>query len=130
MKLLDTCIWIEALAGSTAGLRYQSLLANPQDLVVSTLVIFELRKWLLRTLAEPIADQIMVILHSTSIVAPDESTALYAAELCVTHKLHALDALIYATALSASAELVTCDAHFQGLPGVSYRPKEAALPNR
>ena len=92
------------------------------------MVIFELRKWLLRTLAEPAADQIMVILHSTSIVAPDESTALYAAELCVTHKLHALDALIYATALSVRAELVTCDAHFKGLPGVSYHPKVASKP--
>ena len=124
MKLLDTCIWIEAFAGTPAGVRYQPLLASPQDLVVSTMVIFELRKWLLRNLTEPAADQIMVILHSTSIVAPDESTALHAAELCVAHKLHALDALIYATALSANAELVTCDAHFKGLPGVSYHPKE------
>lgn len=124
MKLLDTCIWIEAFAGTPAGLRYQPLLASPQDLVVSTMVIFELRKWLLRNLTEPAADQIMVILHSTYIVAPDESTALHAAELCLAHKLHALDALIYATALSANAELVTCDAHFKGLPGVSYHPKE------
>ncbi len=128
MKLPDTCIWIEALAGSATGLRYQRLLANPQELVVSTLVIFELRKWLLRTLSEPVADQIMVILHSTMIVAPDESTALYAAELGLTHKLHALDALIYATALSANAELITCDAHFKGLPGVSYQPKEPSKP--
>ena len=128
MKALDTCIWIEALAGSPAGLRYQLLLANPQDLIVSTLVVFELRKWLLRTLTEPAADQIMVLLHSTTILAPDESTALHAAELCATHKLHAMDALIYATALGANAELITCDAHFKGLPGVSYHPKVANKP--
>jgi predicted nucleic acid-binding protein len=33
------------------------------------------------------------------------------------------DALIYATALATDATLVTCDAHFAGLPGVEYHAK-------
>ena len=123
MKLADTCIWIEALAGTPTGQRYAPLLADSQRLVVSTLVIYELRKWALQNMSDEGADQIMVVMHAVSIVAPDESTALHAAELGRRYKLHALDALIYATALAAHAELVTCDAHFKGLPQVDYSPK-------
>jgi predicted nucleic acid-binding protein len=123
MKLVDTCVWIEALADTPTGRAYQPLLAVPQNLLVSTLVIYELRKWLARTLAPEAADQVMVVLLTAKVVAPDESIALHAAELSLTHQLHAMDALIYATALSENAELVTCDAHFKGLPQVDYVAK-------
>lgn len=123
MKLVDTCVWIEALADTPTGRAYQPLLAVPQNLLVSTLVIYELRKWLVRTLAPEAADQVMVVLLTAKVVAPDESIALHAAELSLTHQLHALDALIYATALSENAELVTCDVHFKGLPQVEYVAK-------
>jgi predicted nucleic acid-binding protein len=123
MKLVDTCVWIEALADTPTGRAYQPLLAAPQNLLVSTLVIYELRKWLARTLAPDAADQVMVVLLTAKVVVPDESIALHAAELSLTHQLHALDALIYATALNENAELVTCDAHFKGLPQVDYVAK-------
>ncbi|WP_296917320.1 PIN domain-containing protein [Polaromonas sp.] len=74
-------------------------------------------------MAPDAADQVMVVLLCAKVVAPDESLALYGAELSLTHQLHALDALIYATALSESAEFVTCDAHFKGLLQVEYLAK-------
>jgi predicted nucleic acid-binding protein len=37
-----------------------------------------------------------------------------------------MDALIYASALRHQATLVTCDAHFESLPGVEYQAKKAA----
>jgi len=123
MKLADTCIWIELLAGTPTGQRYATVLADLPHLMVSTLVIYELRKWVLQNLDEERADQIMVMLHTATIVSPDESTALHAAELGRRYKLHALDALIYATALAGHAQLVTCDAHFKGLPQVDYTPQ-------
>jgi predicted nucleic acid-binding protein len=64
-----------------------------------------------------------VVLLTAKVVAPDESIALHAAKLSLTHQLHAMDALIYATALSENAELVTCDAHFKGLAQVEYSAK-------
>ena len=123
MKLVDTCIWVEALADTPTGRAYQPLLVVPQNLLVSTLVIYELRQWLARTLAPDAADEVMVVLLLAKVVAPDESIALHAAELSLTHQLHALEALIYATALGENAEFVTCDAHFKGLPQVDYLAK-------
>ena len=35
------------------------------------------------------------------------------------------DAIIYATALDAGADLLTCDAHFADLPNVVYVAKSA-----
>ena len=35
----------------------------------------------------------------------------------------AADAIIFATARARGAKLLTCDAHFDGLPGVDFVPK-------
>ena len=123
MKLLDTCVWIEAIIGSATGERMQAMLLDRQNLLVPTLVQFELRRWALRELDEPRADDIVLATREGRVVAMDEGVALLAADLAASHKLHALDALIYATALLNDAELVTCDSHFKGLPQVGYFAK-------
>ncbi len=53
----------------------------------------------------------------------DTATALSAAELCTRHRLASADAIVYATALAHGADLLTCDRHFQALPGVRSVPK-------
>ncbi len=123
MKLLDSCAWAEALTGSPTGQVFRPLLARPEALLMSSLVMYEVSKWLTRTMDSQTVDEAMVTLLSIRVVAPESSIALHAAELSVTYKLHALDALIYATALEHKAQLVTCDAHFKGLPGVDYSAK-------
>ena len=57
------------------------------------------------------------------VVPLDTATALLAADLHRQHKLATADAIVYATALQKGAELLTCDAHFQGLPGVVWFQK-------
>jgi predicted nucleic acid-binding protein len=47
---------------------------------------------------------------------------LAAARVGIAHELGMADAIVYATALTFRAELVTSDAHFVGLPGVRYYP--------
>lgn len=46
--------------------------------------------------------------------------ALSSADVGLCHGLATADAIVYATALSTQAELVTHDAHFRDLPGVAY----------
>jgi predicted nucleic acid-binding protein len=53
----------------------------------------------------------------------DLTVAIEAAALSATHKLHATDAIIYATAQLHNAKLFTSDAHFKDLPGVEYFEK-------
>ena len=84
------------------------------------MVVYELSKWLARNVDSERADQAMVALLNAHVVEPTVTIALQAAQLSAEYKLHALDALIYATALEHDAQLVTCDAHFKDLPQVDY----------
>lgn len=123
MKLIDSCVWAEVLQGSPTGKLFKPLMPTPAQLLVPTMVLYEVSKWLARTMDSQAADQVMVTLQSAEVVDATSSIALQAAELSITYKLHAIDALIYATALEYDAELVTCDAHFKGLPQVDYTAK-------
>ena len=125
MKLADTCVWVELFADTPTGRRYRKLFETPEQVLLPTLVLFELRRWALRELGDDEADRVVAATRNAHTVPLGESTALLAAELTVRHKLPALDALIYATALHHGATLVTCDAHFEALPGVEYRAKAA-----
>ena len=123
MKVLDTCVWIEIVLGSPLGVQLNALLKDKQGVLVPSMVQFELRRWALREYETSRADFIVLALREAMVVPTDERVAFLAADLAKIYKLHALDALIYATALEHDAQLVTCDAHFKDLPQVDYTPK-------
>ncbi len=88
--------------------------------LVPTIVQLELSKWLTREAGEDKADQVIAFTETCVIAALDTATALAAADLCARHKLATADAIVYATALAHGADLLTCDRHFETLPGVFY----------
>ncbi|MGL4438851.1 MAG: type II toxin-antitoxin system VapC family toxin, partial [Bosea sp. (in: a-proteobacteria)] len=93
--------------------------------LVPTIVQLELTKWLVREVGEDKADQVLAFSLLCHVQPLDTEIALSAAEICRAHKLATADAIVYATARTANAELLTCDAHFAGLPGVRLIPKLA-----
>jgi predicted nucleic acid-binding protein len=121
--VVDTCVWIEALIGSKTGARYLPLWDAPENIIVPTLIQFELRKWCERNVGEDVALNAISATRRCIVQPLTEKIALDAAEMSAKHNLAALDALIYATALNADATLVTCDAHFRGLVGVEFVAK-------
>ena len=126
MKLIDTCVYVEVLRGTPTGNLLKSLIPPPGQLLVSTMVLYELGKWLARNMGAEEADEFIAAMLTAQVIEPTAGIALLAAELSANHQLHALDALIYATALEHDAQLVTCDAHFKDLPNVDYTPKVPA----
>jgi toxin FitB len=126
VKLADTCVWVELLADTSTGRRYRSLFEAPAQILMPTLVLYELRRWALRELGPDRADSVIAATRNTRIVMLDETTAVHAATLTLEYKLAAVDALIYASALRYQATLVTCDAHFESIPGVEYRARAMA----
>lgn len=124
MRLVDTSAWIEWLIASPTGRTLEALLPAREDWLVPTIVQLELAKWLIREVGEDKADQV-VAFSQMCIVAPlDTKIALLAAELCSRHRLATADAIVYATALDRGADLLTCDAHFEGLDRVAYVGKQ------
>lgn len=123
MRLVDTSAWIEWLIGSTTGEKVAPHLPEQSDWLVPTIVQLELSKWLTREAGEDKADQVIAFTQLCRVVPLDTEIALAASEVCRAHKLATADAIVYATARASNAMLVTCDTHFDGLPGVTLIEK-------
>ncbi|MCE2519953.1 MAG: type II toxin-antitoxin system VapC family toxin [Alphaproteobacteria bacterium] len=123
MRLVDSSAWIEWLIGSPVGETIVEHLPEQDAWLIPTMVQFELAKWLTRECGESIADQVIAFTQVCSIAPLDTEIALAAAEICRLHGLASADAIILATARAHDADLLTCDRHFEGLPGVILIPK-------
>ncbi|ATU92438.1 type II toxin-antitoxin system VapC family toxin [Phyllobacterium zundukense] len=126
MRLVDTSAWIEWLIASPTGKIIAPLMPARDDWLVPAIVQLELAKWLTRELSEDKADQVIAFTQMCRVAPLETKIALAAAAICVQHKLATADAIVYATALEYDAELLTCDAHFDGLPGVTFIAKISA----
>lgn len=126
MRLVDTSAWIEWLTGSALGTLLGSEFPDKPHWVVPTIVQLELSKWLLRERGEVESDQVIAFTQKCVVAPLDTTVALLAAEIHGRHKLATADAIVYATAQHHGAALLTCERHFDGLPGVFFFPK--ALP--
>lgn len=125
MRVVDTSAWIEWLIGSALGKRLEAELPEREECVVPTIVQLELSKWLLRAANEEHADSVIAYTQKCVVVPLDTSLALLAADLHRQHQLATADAIVYATAQARGADLLTCDAHFEKLPGTAYFRKRA-----
>ncbi|HSI48080.1 MAG TPA: type II toxin-antitoxin system VapC family toxin [Ideonella sp.] len=124
-RVVDTSAWIEWLTGSALGKRLGLQFPDKSQCIVPTIVQLELSKWLVRELGEEQSDQVIAYTQKCVVVPMDTTIALLAADLHREHKLATADAIVYATARHAGADLLTCDAHFDGLPEVVLFPKAA-----
>lgn len=122
-RVVDTSVWIEWLAGTALGKRLAKEMPTKSHCIVPTIVQLELSKWLTREVGEEEADRVIAYTQKCVVVPLDTRLALLAAELHRTCKLATADAIIYATAREREVELLTCDAHFDGLPAVALFPK-------
>lgn len=124
MRVIDTSAWIEWLIGSPLQERLAHEIPERAQCIVPTIVQLELAKWLVREVGEEAADQMIAYTQKCAVVPLDTRIALAAAELHRQYKLATADAVVYATAREAGAELLTCDAHFDKLPGVVLIQKQ------
>jgi len=125
-RAINTSAWIEWLTGSALGKKLGKQFPDKPQCIVPTIVQLELSQWLVRELSEDQADQVIACTQKCVVVPLDTTIALLAADLHREHKLATADAIVYATARHVGAELLTCDAHFEGLPEVVLFPKAAS----
>jgi predicted nucleic acid-binding protein len=125
LRVVDTSVWIEWLIGSALGKTLGQQFPDKSQCLVPTIVQLELSKWLVRELGEERADQVIAYTQKCVVVPLDTTIALLASDLHRKYKLATADAIVYATAQHRGAGLLTCDAHFEGLPGVTLFAKSA-----
>lgn len=122
--VVDTSAWIEWLMATPLGQKMDSVFPQREDCIVPTIVQLELSKWLVREVGDDKADQVIAYTQKCQLVPLDTQIALLAADLHRRHKLATADAIVYATAQQQQAQLLTCDAHFQGLADVTFFSKK------
>ncbi len=120
---VDTLAWIEWLVDRPLRTELAAFMPARERCVVPTIVQLELSKWLTRERGEDEADVVIAYTQKCQIWPLDTNTALRAAELHREYKLATADAIVYASALLSGAQLLTCDAHFEGLPDVHWIKK-------
>jgi predicted nucleic acid-binding protein len=125
LRVVDTSAWIEWFTDSALGKKLGKQFPDKPQCIVPTIVQLELSKWLVREVGEEQADQVIAYTQKCVVIPLDTTIALLAADLHREHKLATADAIVYATARHQGAELLTCDAHFEGLPDVALFAKTA-----
>lgn len=123
MRVVDTSIIVERLTASSLRNRIEPYIPTLEEWLVPTMVQFELAKWLFRTASSNPMRLAEAMTERRQIVPLTSQIAAEAARAWDQYKLATADAIIYATARTHRADLLTCDRHFEGLPDVIYLPK-------
>jgi predicted nucleic acid-binding protein len=128
--VIDTYAWVEYLIGSEIGVKAKNYIERGRGLTPS-IVLVELRKWYLREIESgrrserEMQRHLAFVESATEVVPLDATLALKAGETDFLMKKRIrnwpiADSVIYATALSRAAQVVTGDKHFKGLNEAIY----------
>jgi toxin FitB len=124
VNLVDSSAWLEYFAdGPNAGF-FESPITRKSELIVPTVVIFEVCKRILQQHGEEEALRAVSALHGGTIIALSAELAVLAAGISYELKLPMADSLILATAQAHNAVIWTQDADFRDLPNVKFRPSK------
>lgn len=123
MTLIDSSGWLEFFTGGPLAGDYAHHLKELEQIVTPTIVLYEVYKVIKRQRSEEEALAAAAQMGKTHLVPLTDSIALTAADVSLSHQLAMADAIVYATALTENAKLITSDADLAALPGVSYLKK-------
>lgn len=124
--LVDSSGWIEYFTEGANVEFFAPAIEDPGHLLVSSISLLEVFRWILRAKGENAALQASALMQQGEVIDLDAALAVRAAKLGVEHRLPMADSIMYATAQAYGATLWTQDVDFEGLPGVQYTPKRPA----
>ena len=123
MNIVDSTLWLEFYAGTEAGSNISSVIENSDELLVPTIIIYEVFKKLLFEVNEDDALYVIAHMRQGKVIELTEELSLYAAKISKDYKLPMADSIIYATNMKHNCLLWTQDKHFYGLNSVNYFEK-------
>ena len=119
MYVIDSSGWVEYLTDGPLADQYVRYLADLSKLVTPTTVLFETYRILMRRWSQDVAYLAVAEMEYTRVVSLDSAMVIAAADFSLEHGLATADAFVYAAARLNGCGLVTSDADFRGLPGVT-----------
>jgi len=120
MNVVDSSAWLSYFSGDKNSNIFSSPIENIGELLVPSITITEVFKFVLRQRGEDKALQAIAHMQQGRVIALDDSLAIDAAKYGVDYKLPLADSIIYATGRKYNALIWTQDIDFKGLAGVKY----------
>lgn len=123
MNLVDSSAWLEYFADGPNAAFFAPAIEKPGELIVPTIVVFEVYKRIRQQRARHAALEAVATLRAGQIVDLTLTLAIAAATLSHSEKLPMADSIILATARAENAVIWTQDADFERITGVKFRAK-------
>ncbi|MGE5848215.1 MAG: type II toxin-antitoxin system VapC family toxin [Ignavibacteria bacterium] len=120
MNLVDSSGWLEYLADGKNAKSFAPAIEKVDELIVSTINIYEIYKKILNEKDEDAAIQVMGMMQQAKVIEVNAAIAIQAAKLSFEKKIPMADSLIYITAKLNDATVWTQDIDFKDLDGVKY----------
>ena len=114
--LVDSTGWLEYLSEDSKAASFGHYLENEAAVIIPSLVIYEVYRQVARLRGKTLADRFLSQALHCRVVSFDEMTAVAAANASLEHRLSMAEAILYSTARTFQAQLVTSNTRFRGLP--------------
>ena len=123
MNLVDSSGWLEYLSDGKNAKLFAPAIEKTDELIVSTINIYEIYKKILLERDESSAIQVIGLMQQAKVIEVSSTISIQAAKLSYERKLPMADSLIYTTARQNNAILWTQDIDFKELDDVKYFKK-------
>jgi len=121
VNLVDSSAWLEYFADGPNADFFAPAIERTRDLLVPTIVVFEVYKRVLQQRQERAALEAVSVLQHGQLIELTASLAIAAARISQDEKLPMADSIILATARARNALIWTQDNDFQEMDRVKYR---------
>jgi len=118
--VIDSSGWVEFFTNGPLADQFAPRIRTIATVVTPTIVLYEVYKRLKRDVSEDEALVAVGAMRRSQVVPLDDALALTAADISLAFGLAMADAIVLATARVFDAELMTSDADFAGVAGVTY----------
>jgi predicted nucleic acid-binding protein len=124
MNIIDSSLWLEYFADSETGDLISEIIENTDELLVPSIIIYEVFKKLLFERSEDDAIYAVAHMMQGKVIDLNDELSLFAAKTGKDCKLPMADSIIYATNIKYNCVLWTQDKHFMNLDSVNYFEKQ------
>jgi predicted nucleic acid-binding protein len=119
--IVDSSGWIEYLGGGRKADEFADYLESQALLFLPSIVVYEVHKKLYREAGKTPADRFVskAFEYGERVIPLSLELSISASKISLEQRLSMADAIIFVTAFQIKAQLITCDSHFENLPGVT-----------
>ena len=127
MIIVDSCGWLEWFSNGKLADQYRVYLADPDNILMPAIILYEVYKVLKRKAGEEKALLAAGYMKNSLIIPFDDNLAIVAADIALQEKLAMADAIIVAVSRVHNCRIISSDADLKDQPNVDYIPKKITV---